>query len=374
MRGGFRPPVHPVDRVANTIEDVLANVRSRVLRDAVRRLLSRIPDDVVEHEFDHERIRERLLLVVGCLEDARTPEFAEFSAPELLLVTGLLQGLRSELLAGWSRGEGTASAEELLGLVAGIETLEHDVQAGATQTPFLSLLTSVRGADLIVELAHDLRSPLTSILFLSETLRQGQSGSLNPLQRRQLGIIYSASMGLVSMAADIIDLARGGVGLLERERTAFSITDAFGYTCDLVQPMIDDKQIELRQEVRAEDLRLGFPLALGRILLNLATNAIKFTEKGFVELSARQVNDEEVEFSVSDSGEGIVPDAIPHLFEPFRTSPSRDRIGFSGSGLGLWICRRLVADKGGAVRFESMPGLGTRFYFTLRLPKQDRPR
>jgi signal transduction histidine kinase len=362
--------VHPVDRVANTIEDVIANVRSTALRDAVRRLLSKVPDDVVEHDFDHERIRERLVLVVACLEDARPPEFSEFSAPELLLVTGLLQGLRSELLAGWSRGEDTVRAEELLGLLAAIESLEADVQAGATQTPFLSLLTSVRGADLIVELAHDLRSPLTSILFLTETLRQGQSGALNPLQRRQLGIIYSASMGLVSMAADIIDLARGGVGLLERERTAFSIADIFGYTCDLVQPMIDEKQIELRQEVRAEDLRLGFPLALGRVLLNLTTNAIKFTEKGFVELSARQVNDEEVEFSVSDSGAGIVPDAIPHLFEPFRTSPSRDRIGFSGSGLGLWICRRLVADMGGTLRFESVPGIGTRFYFTLDLPQQ----
>jgi signal transduction histidine kinase len=374
MRGGFHPQVHPVDRVANTIEDVIANVRSTVLRDAVRRLLSRLPDDVVEHDFDHERVRERLLLVVGCLEDARPPEFSEFSAPELLLVTGLLQGLRSELLASWSRGDGGVSADELLSLIAGIESLEEDVQAGATHTPFLSLLTSARGADLIVELAHDLRSPLTSILFLSETLRQGQSGMLNPLQRRQLGIIYSASMGLVSMAADIIDLARGGIGLLERERTAFSITDAFENACDLVHPMIDDKQIELRHEVRTEDLRLGFPLALGRVLLNLTTNAIKFTEKGFVELSAREVSAEEVEFSVSDSGAGIIPDAIPHLFEPFRTSPSRDRIGFSGSGLGLWICRRLVADMGGALRFESIPGLGTRFYFTLHLPCQERPR
>jgi signal transduction histidine kinase len=353
--------------VANTTEEVVANVRSPVLQDAVRRLLAGLSDHVTEHDFDYDRVLERTLLLLRCIEEPPSPDFTQFSAPDLLLITRLLQGVRSELLEGWSRLN-TAAPEEILPLLTAIERVQADVQAGTTHSPFLSLLTSLRGADLMVELAHDLRSPLTSILFLAETLRHGQSGYLNQVQHRQLGIIYSASLSLVSMAADIIELARGGPGLLEREPAAFSITQTLDSVFDLVRPMIEEKRIVLRKEVPEKDQRLGFPMTLSRVLLNLTTNAIKFTESGFVELIVRDAGDHRVEFSVGDSGSGIAADAIPHLFEPFRTSPTRDRIGFSGSGLGLWISRRLVADMGGRLDFQTTPGLGTRFFFTVPAP------
>jgi signal transduction histidine kinase len=359
--------------VATTTEDVVAGVRSPALQGAVRRLLAGLSDYLTEHHLDGERLVDRLRLLLECIETPPSPDFSQSSAPDLLLLTRLLQGIRSQLLAAWTDGQHHTEMNELLHLLARIERVHEDVQVGTNRSPVLSMLTSLRGADLMVELAHDLRSPLTSILFLAETLRHGQSGYLNDIQHRQLGIIYSASLSVVSMAEDIIELARGGPGLLEREPAAFSLSQTFDSVFDLVRPMIDEKRIVLSKQIPDQDQRLGFPLTLSRVLLNLTTNAIKFTDSGFVELSAEPDDGDLLRISVTDSGRGISPESIPHLFEPFRTRPTRDGIGFSGSGLGLWICRRLVADMGGRLEFTTTPGLGTSFFFTIKARRPAAP-
>jgi signal transduction histidine kinase len=118
----------------------------------------------------------------------------------------------------------------------------------------------------------------------------------------------------------------------------------------------------------AADRRTGHAGALSRALLNLTTNALKFTDRGFVEISCHEGVGDCVTFSVRDSGRGINPEAVATLFEPLRRASRRDGYVFSGTGLGLAITRKLVEAQGGRLAFETVAGSGTRFFFTLHLP------
>jgi signal transduction histidine kinase len=236
---------------------------------------------------------------------------------------------------------------------------------------FKQRLEGPGGLDLVVEVAHDLRSPLTSILFLAETLRAGQSGVLKPVQERQLALIYSAAFELSSLANDLTELARGGEQLLERQPIAFSVANLLHSVRDIVLPIAEEKGLEVRVTQEAADHRLGHPAALGRVLLNLVTNALKYTDEGFVEASARDVQPSRMEFTVRDSGPGIPAEVVAKLFEPFdlAASPSAGAAAraFSSSGLGLAICRKLVAAMGGELRVKTAPQRGSCFYFELPL-------
>ncbi|PYP40180.1 MAG: hypothetical protein DMD43_08940 [Gemmatimonadetes bacterium] len=107
------------------------------------------------------------------------------------------------------------------------------------------------------------------------------------------------------------------------------------------------------------------------ILLNLTTNALKFTDEGSVGMSARESSPTTVEFSVRDTGRGIPPQAMALLFEPFRRRQKDRDYAFSGSGLGLSICRKLVEAMNGELKVETEQGAGTRFHFTIELPIAD---
>jgi len=104
------------------------------------------------------------------------------------------------------------------------------------------------------------------------------------------------------------------------------------------------------------------------VLLNLATNAVKYTDSGFVEVAARPLSASRLEFSVRDSGPGIDPVTLRSLYQPVRRAPSDARHHFSSAGLGLAICRKLVRAMGAELQVESAPAQGTRFFFQLDLP------
>jgi signal transduction histidine kinase len=113
---------------------------------------------------------------------------------------------------------------------------------------------------------------------------------------------------------------------------------------------------------------MGFPRAVNRILLNLMTNAVKNTDRGSVNVSARGVGPNRVEFAVADTGRGLSPDELAHLFEPNQSASLQEHNHFSSAGLGLAICRRLVTALGSELRVETAPSRGTRFYFEVDLP------
>src|SRR5690606_14491856 len=128
--------------------------------------------------------------------------------------------------------------------------------------------------------------PLTSILFLSEVLHRGQSGDFNEAQKRQIGIIYSAALGLVGLASDLSEMAKGGSQLRMPKPEPFSVNEILRSVYDLVRPTAEEKRLDLRIQELEADNRLGCPIPLNRILLNLTTNALKFTHVGGVDLIA----------------------------------------------------------------------------------------
>ncbi len=233
------------------------------------------------------------------------------------------------------------------------------------------LLTGANAMELVVEFAHDLRSPLTSIMFLADTLRKGQSGEINDVQREQLGIMYSAALGMVSVANDLMDLARSEVDEAWHNSTEepFSIRELVEKTRDMVAPMAEQKRLKVSFITPRHDSRIGYPILLGRVLLNLVTNALKFTEEGRVEIVVQDNPGEKLVFSVSDTGRGIDKQRLDNIYTLFDRSQSSTGYHFSGTGLGLSICRRLVEVMGGELKVESEAGKGSRFFFELELPR-----
>lgn len=278
----------------------------------------------------------------------------------------LLELLRGDVVEGW-RDSGVADTE-LLPLLLAMERVRVTIQPNWAQT-FAQQLSGSDGLALLMDVAHDLRSPLTSILVLAETLQRGQSGPVNEVQRRQLGLIYTAALGLSSVASDIIEFTQGGDQLVESEPSAFSVTAMLESVRDIVRPIAEEKHLTVRLLAPTHDQRMGYPVALSRILLNLTTNALKFTDQGYVEIVAQELNgSDRIEFAVRDSGRGIPHEKITTLFQPLRKESGRRGQLFSQTGLGLTICRKLATAMKSELKVESRTGWGTRFFFELNLP------
>jgi signal transduction histidine kinase len=238
--------------------------------------------------------------------------------------------------------------------------------ASPEQTP--ELLAGRDAAGLLIEIAHDMRSPLAAILFLLDMLRTERSGPMNELQKQQLRLIYGASLGIMQLACDMIDSVRGAARLIGERPSEFSIAEILASIKEIVQPMAEEKGVGLEIVLPGDDVRRGLPAALNRILLNLTSNAIKFTGAGVVTISAKEVSPTLVEFSVQDSGREIPAQVMEQLFRPFRRSDARRARTFSSAGLGLSICHKLALALGSELRVTTTATRGTRFHFLMDLP------
>lgn len=323
---------------------------------------------VAEDSPSQDEVQSQLTLLRAAVVRAAQGGPAEIKLPPTPLSRRLVDVVRRALVAEAARLAPPPAGPALLALLGALETVGQALEPDWAQH-FADRLSGPDGMELVVEVAHDLRSPLTSILFLAETLQRGRSGPINPVQERQLGLIYSAAFGLSSMASDVIELARGGDRLVDLDPLPFSIADILESVRDIVQPIAEEKGLQVRLEVPETDFRIGYPVALSRVLLNLTTNALKFTSEGYVELRAEQREGTIVAFSVRDTGRGIPPQALLNLFEPFRRRQKQGEYAFSGAGLGLSICRKLVEAMHSKLEVEtSPPDTGTRFFFQLDLP------
>lgn len=291
--------------------------------------------------------------------------------PPFVPVRRIVERLRHAFLEHAEAPDVRDQPVDVLRILRAIERVQDAIDADAAHR-FASRLTGQDAQQLVVEMAHDMRSPLGSILILAERLRAGAGGDLTPIQQRQLGLVYSAAFGLSSLAGDVIELARGGTTLVDAESMPFSVADVLQSIMDILRPMAEEKRLTMKASGPSADVRVGHPSALNRVLLNLATNAIKFTNTGSVTVSSSELDRSRVEFSVQDTGRGIPDHVMGSLFEAFRQRQAPGDYAFSSAGLGLSICQKLVRAMGGELQVETELEKGTRFYFTIELPQVEK--
>jgi signal transduction histidine kinase/CheY-like chemotaxis protein len=222
----------------------------------------------------------------------------------------------------------------------------------------------------LTHMSHEIRTPLNAILGLSHlALQQPLSTQL----RDYLAKINGAGETLLRLVDQILDLSKIESGALELEASRLDLADLVGRIRQLFEEKARTQGLSLVVDLGPGVPRrvVGDPLRLGQVLTNLVGNALKFTPAGEVRLQVSGVpgpdSTAEVTFLVSDSGIGMTRDQRQHLFEPFtQADPSMQR-RYGGTGLGLAISRRLVQAMGGTLEVESTPGVGSRFWFVLRV-------
>jgi signal transduction histidine kinase len=229
---------------------------------------------------------------------------------------------------------------------------------------FISRLTGSDCADAVVAIAHDIRSPLCSILLLVDSLRRAEKGQANPIGERQLGLIYSAAFGLSTTVSNLIAAARGE-DLVQGKPLPFSVSEMMHTVSAIVLPMCEEKGIPLAMRFPDHDARIGHASAIQQALLNLASNGLRYTDAGSVAMGCTEVEAERVEFWVEDTGPGIPDEVLKRLCYGFP--PEGVKLRFSSAGLGLAIVRTLVEAMGSTLQVDT-GSEGTRFSFLLELP------
>jgi signal transduction histidine kinase len=230
-------------------------------------------------------------------------------------------------------------------------------------------------SDFLANMSHEIRTPMNGIIGLAHLLR---STPLSGQQRDYLLKMQSSGEHLIGIIDGILDLSRVEAGKLELERTEFELRELLDRAAGSVAAECRAKQLALELTV-APDVParfIGDPLRLSQILLNLAGNAVKFTEHGkvAVEVTARARGDHELmlRVAVTDTGIGISEAQQRRLFQAFHQADSSSTRRFGGTGLGLAIARRLAELMGGEVGVTSRPGAGSTFWFTAKLePARD---
>lgn len=336
----------------------------RALRAASRKAYERLVANDVEGV---EELGNELTLLAETVHTMATDAHARAIAPAANVVFPrvLVDTLRSEFVARLKKDKSRrVQSKELIAVMSAIEELAS-ISQSKSSNGFVQKLESSNASNAVLEIAHDMRSPLSAILFLVETLRTGQSGPITPVQERQLGLVYGATLGLSGLASDIIEATRGNL-LTDAKTEPFSLSATIHDVCTIVRPVAEEKKLELNETYPKVDVRLGHSAALHRVLLNLTSNALKYTQRGSVSVGCIDLEGGKTEFWVEDTGRGIPDHVIAMLFTEFR--PGASGMRFSSAGLGLVICRSLLAKMNSMLRVDTAHEQGTRFSFILELP------
>ena len=221
-------------------------------------------------------------------------------------------------------------------------------------------------SDFLAVMSHELRTPLNAIIGYTSLIADEIVGPVSPAQQTQLGRVKAGARHLLSLIEQILSLSRLEAGKEEVVVERIDIRDVARETATLVEPAAMSKQ--LRFDVKMPDRPVEVetdPTKIRQIMLNLLGNAVKFTESGFVELSLERES-EGVSIRVRDSGEGVAPEHVERIFEPFWQVGQTRYARAAGTGLGLSVSRQLARLMGGDITVESELGRGSTF--TVRLP------
>ena len=302
---------------------------------------SLISVDVISDSLDYGQRPARLVLAMDVTERERS-EAAKAKLSEEL------DGYRGHL-------------EEL------VEVRTAELAAARRQAENANVAKSA----FLANMSHEIRTPLNAIVGLNYLIRQGD---VTDEQSSRLDKIDSAGQHLLSIINDVLDLSKIEAGRVQIEATDFHLSAVLDNVESIVKDAARAKGLAILVDGNAVPMWLrGDPTRLRQALLNFASNAVKFTERGQISLRAKLLSDTGgallVRFSVEDTGIGITPEQIGRLFQAFEQADASITRKFGGTGLGLAISQRLARLMGGECGVESTAGVGSTFWFTAYLQR-----
>ena len=297
------------------------------------------------------------------------PPRSELAVPLVLRgqVIGAL-GIKREAVPDWSEDEMTAisSIANQIALALDNARLSKEQEKTIVQLVEVDRLKS----EFLTSMSHELRTPLNSIIGFADVLLQGIDGDLNDMALNDIRLIHNSGQHLLALINDILDLSKIEAGKMELVCEPINVTTAIKDVLAASSSLVKNKPVEILVDVEPSLPPINADrLRFNQILLNLVSNAAKFTEKGSITLKAEMQESvpDKMFISVIDTGIGIPAEKIDAVFDRFRQADSSTTRHYGGTGLGLAICKQLIEMHGGEIWLESEVDVGSTFHFTIPL-------